>query len=303
MGLVEIIKNNFNKGYFDKAMIIDSLPNECPAWTIKSNEWYGVVVPTESTKIFNEKFSSVKIGTMHAEINGDNMDLLALTCSDVSLRDEFAVICSEFVQPGINCEKRNNLTSHPEEWWNNWKDLLGNKSASDQVYPVMGELLVVEKLFVANQLPKWSAVEHSTHDIELSTRSYEVKSTIKRYGYDVEISSIYQLKKSGETLDLVFMRFEESILGDSIDDIVERLGNLGASVDLFEAALSKQGLEKGCTARESKYKLLEMKVFPVDDFFPALTIGSFVGGALPAHVKGIKYILDLVGIEGKATLS
>lgn len=35
MDLVERIKDNFSKGYFGKAMDIQELPNEHPAWTLK----------------------------------------------------------------------------------------------------------------------------------------------------------------------------------------------------------------------------------------------------------------------------
>ena len=67
-------------------------------------------------------------------------------------------------------------------------------------------------------------------------------------------------------------------------------------------ALEKAGLEKGCTARAARYKLLETRVYPVDNDFPALTLDSFVGGALPPSVIKVKYTLDLSGVASRTTI-
>ena len=119
MEIIDVIKNNFNKGYFNKAMAIEGLPEEYPAWTIKRNDWYGVAVPADNMP-FSEKFASARIWKITATIDGQDMDLLALTCSNVELRNEFALICAQFVQPGENGSQRKKLIVSPAEWWNNW---------------------------------------------------------------------------------------------------------------------------------------------------------------------------------------
>ena len=303
MDYTDSIKNNFNRGYFGKAMPIVGLEDDFPAWTIKTKDWFGVAVSTDNNDAFSERFSSTKIWTAHdAEINGISMNLLMLTCSDKDLRDEFAVICNQFVNPGVNGDERYKLTSAPEKWWNNWKSLLGNSASSFETYMIIGELIVVDELLKKGCNPRWSGIENATHDVETSTHSYEVKSTISKYGYEVEISSIYQMQKSGAPLSLVFCRFEKSMLGKSLNDIIDDLVVHGLSGDELEKALSKSGFEKGCTARSIKYKLLEMKVFPVDDSFPSLTLNSFVGGCLPDNIIKVKYSVDLSGITGNSSL-
>lgn len=303
MDIIESIKDNFNKGYFKKAMRIEGLPANYPAWTLKQDNWYGVAVKMDSKIIFNEHFSTAHIWTSeNAVIDGLTTDLLLLTCSDVELRNEFAVICSQFVSTSEDGAERKKLISKPEAWWSNWKSLIGNSQSDPEVYSKLGELIVVEKLLQEGRQPKWSGIESSTHDVELSDRSYEVKSTIKRYGYEVEISSIYQLRKAGETLDLVFFRFERSQLGRTLDDLVESLTSLGYSRMKIEKVLGKAGLEKGCIARSIRYKILEMKVFAVDDEFPSLTLDSFIGGQLPQNVTKVKYTVDLSGIPSRPDL-
>lgn len=300
MELISRIKNNFNKGYFDKAMSIKELPENYPAWTIKSNDWIGVAVPLDSAVQFSERFSEVKIWTaFNTEISGTVYNLLMLTCNDLELRNEFAVICSQFVNPGENGQLRADLISDPQKWWTNWKFLLGNVNSSRSGYPVLGELVVLEKLMLENNQVKWTGANKATHDIELPEYSYEVKSTTSRYGYEVTISSIYQMKNSGKSLDLIFCRFEPSVLGRSIDDIVLSLVQKGYPEEELEVNLKKLDLEKGCTARKAKFKLLEMKSFPVDDNFPAVTEKSFIGEQLPKCVTKFTYTLDLSGVNSK----
>jgi hypothetical protein len=303
MDLIERIKNNFNKGFFNKAMPISGLPDEYPAWTIKKSDWVGVAVPVSKSFAFSERFSNVKIRTAPGtEINGQVYDLLLLTCDDMGLRNEFAVICSQFVQPGAEGKQRKALIDAPETWWENWKFLLGNVNSSHTSYPVLGELTVLEQLVLRGEPAKWTGANRATNDIELPDRSYEVKSTTQRYGYEVTVSSLYQLKKSGETLDLVFCRFEPSALGRSVDELAESLISAGYPEEELEKNLRKQNLERGCTARKLRYKLLEMKVFPVDDEFPAVTLDSFVGGVMPKFVTEFSYTLDLSGVASKNSL-
>ena len=101
---------------------------------------------------------------------------------------------------------------------------------------------------------------------------------------------------------MFFCRFEPSALGRSVDELAESLINAGYPEEELEKNLRKQNLERGCTARKLRYKLLEMKVFPVDDEFPAVTLASFVGGVMPKFVTEFSYTLDLSGVASKNSL-
>lgn len=297
MDLIERIKKNFNKGFFNKAMSIDGISTDYPAWTLKQDDWVGVAVPLSDAVSFSESFSSVRIRTEHnVLINGARYDLLMLTCNEMEYRNEFATICSQFVDPGTDGQKRIALISAPETWWNHWKFLLGNVSASKDAYPLLGELTALEWLLKRGISVRWSGIERGTHDIETPTCSYEVKSTIARYEQEVTISSIHQMKKSGETLGLIFCRFEKSLLGRSLDELSESLKVLGFPSDGLEQALKKEGYEVGRPARNVKYKLLEMKLYPVDKDFPSITEASFKENALPKCITKFTYTMDLSGV-------
>lgn len=300
MDIVERIKNNFNKGFFDKAMPIEEMPDKFPAWTIKSNSWIGVAVPTENYTPFTEHFSNVKLWTAeNVSIDDNEYNLLMLTCSEMDLRNEFAIICSQFIQPGVNGTDRENIVSSPDTWWRRWKNLLGNMNGDKEPYPVLGELIALEYLLKNGETPTWSGAEQATHDLETNTDSYEVKSTIMRYNYEVTINSIYQMDKTGRSLKLLFFRFEKSNLGTSIDEIVNRIISMGYPEEKIEKALKNHQLEKGCVARTLKYKVLESKQYNVDENFPAITMSSFKNDMLPKHITRITYTVDLSGVSGE----
>lgn len=297
MTIVERIQDNFINGYFGRAMEIFELPNEYPAWTFKQDNLVGVVVPIKDYFPFSEKFANTQIATAQSVyINNVCYDVLMLTCSSIDLRDEFATICAQFVDPGINGSSRTQLIAEPEIWWKNWRALLGNSISNKESYPVLGELLLYEYFIEKGVNVQWTGIDNATHDFELDDCSVEVKSTTERYGYEVTISSLYQMIPAGKPLYLVFFRFERSLHGRNIDDVIEKLSNHGISLELLEKALSKHGLEKGCTARRVRYKVLESRRYCVDDEFPSVTEKSFKEEKLPQSVIKFTYTIDLSGI-------
>ena len=299
MNVIERIQDNFAKGFFGKSMQIPELPKEWPAWTLKQNGWIGVAVPIEKYRPFSERFAHAQIMTEPGvQINGVTYDVLMLICTNMKLRNEFATICSQFVEPGVNGNLRKQLVESPEKWWNQWRSLLGNSISNSEPYPTLGELTMLEKQLKLGKNVRWTGVEKATHDLELDDCSIEVKSTTERYGYEVTISSIYQLVPAGKPLYLAFFRFEKSSLGRSIEEIAESLKQLGYSASDLEKALASAGLDKGCTARNIRYKVIEAKQYSVDANFPAVTEKSFKNDKLPEFITKFTYTVDLAGLPG-----
>lgn len=304
MKIAERIRDNFNKGFFGKSMAIPELPKEYPAWTLKESGWIGVAVPIDHYFEFVESFAEVHLITERdVIIDSRSYDLLILACNSMPLRNEFAVICENFVDPGTDGSARSLLINSPAKWWNNWKNLLGNKAQTKEPYAVLGELLMLEKLLQSGDNAKWSGADHSTHDIESDNYSVEVKSTTSRYGYEVTISSVYQLRPAdNKSLFLSYIRFERSELGLNINDVVKSLQGLGVNMEELESKLAGMGLERGRTAREKKYKVIEWKRYAVDECFPSITESSFKDGSLPRSIVRVNYTIDLSGLQGKSLL-
>lgn len=297
MDLFESIKDNFAKGYIGKAMSLSILPSDNMAWTIKQERWIGVAIAIGKGIEFSERFANVRLYTEdNVVISGKEYTLLILRCDEPTLRDEFSTICYHFVSPGENGATRKALIASPEKWWNQWKSLLGNRDSETEAYSIMGELLVLEYLIKKGIKAIWHGAEGGVQDIQTERVNYEVKSTTSRYGYEVTINSIYQLKNKGADLKLVFCRFERAPIGTDLNSLVVRLKSLGYPEDLLEQTLEASGLEKGCTARSKKYRLIEMKSYDVDDSFPAITESSFKGDVIPKNILRINYTVDLSGL-------
>ena len=128
-------------------MEISILPPEYIAWTIKREHWIGVAVAINNDIVFAERFANVRLYTeRNVVISGIEYTLLILRCDAPALRDEFSTICYHFVDPGEDGENRKGLVSKPEEWWNKWKSLLGNRDTNTEAYSIIGELLTLEYL-------------------------------------------------------------------------------------------------------------------------------------------------------------
>ena len=96
-------------------------------WTVKQNYYVGVIVPMYRWIPFKEQFSQVTIESLHnIEIDGINLDVLMLSCSDTDARNSFAAVCKNFVEPGSDGMLRNTLVTDPASWWADWKALIGN---------------------------------------------------------------------------------------------------------------------------------------------------------------------------------
>lgn len=275
---------------------IKSLLPEYPAMVIRSNEGYGVAVIFDDERDISEKFANSNLYTQILAIGGEEKKYLILRCALDSLRYEFATVCAQFVEPGIEGIDRKNLLTDPLAWWKQWRELLGNAISQRQPYSVIAEMIVLDELYLHDNTIEWSAVNAGSHDIEGNQESYEVKSTIKRYGATITIAGQHQLQ-SLKRLQLYFCRLEQSKMGVSINDMKNKLVSDGYDKEKIEQQLYQLGYEYGSSVREDKYKVLEKRKYEVDDKFPKITKSSFKNDHIPESVIQITYTIDLDGLE------
>lgn len=130
--------------------------------------------------------------------------------------------------------------SEPLEWWKKWRELMGNTISNKEAYSVIAEMMVLDDLYTQDNTVEWTAVNSGSHDIEGNESSYEVKSTVKRYGATITISGQHQLQ-SLKRLQLYFCRLEQSRTGISINDMKDRLVADGYDKDKIEQQLYQLG--------------------------------------------------------------
>lgn len=161
-------------------------------------------------------------------------------------------------------------------------------------YDVLAELFVLDYLIKNGYKPQWNSMNLGTHDIETDNESFEVKSTIQRDGYQVKISSKFQMElEMGKPLHMVFVRLEESPLGTCIADLKDSIINAGFDASQVDDYIKSRGFSKGKLEYKKRFIIHEALLFDVDQDFPKITKEKFKDGDYPAGVDSIEYTIDL----------
>lgn len=295
MKIVKEIREAFASVPNPGALKIQSLPSEFPAYVIRISDGYGVAIEVDATMEVSEKFNSCRFHTGYITIDDSMKNYLILRSAFEEYRYEFAALCAEFVDPGEDGKNRKNLLADPYAWWERWKELVGNTNRELRVYNVIAEMMVLLYKYKMDPTTEWAAARTSSHDIECANESCEVKSTIKRYGTEITISSQYQLEHK-KRLYIYFCKLEESLEGVSINTMKKKLIDAGYDAGKLEIELERQGFEKGANIRNKKYKILEKRKYEVDDKFPRIVQTSFKEDKYPDYITHIEYTIDLEGI-------
>ncbi|MDY0237200.1 MAG: PD-(D/E)XK motif protein, partial [Gudongella sp.] len=206
----------------------------------------------------------------------------------------FAYICEDFVSTDSEGIRRKEILNDPESYWNDWKELLGNRSSDDQPQQILAELIVLDILQKRGEKPEWSGPEMGSVDIRASSVDYEVKSSRTKYGFDIRISSDNQLKRGKNELHLCYCVFEKSVTGISINTVLENLERHGANIDDIKIKLAEFDLDSA--SLNQCFQVLKMIDFLIYDSFPKITPESFKGDMLPEGIKSIQYTIDVSNI-------
>ena len=286
------------KGY--AAEIIMLFEVGYPAWTIKTNEVYGVAIPLLDNVEVAEKFSGAKLYNDIIELNGQKENVLLLVTDLEDIKYPFATLCAELITPGDAGILRREEEENPVNWWKQWKELLGNKNIDERVYDVLGELYTLRYLAKSGKMAIWNGPNSATYDIECDCMYYEVKSTVAREKRQITLNNHFQLDPpDGKELKLILCQFEVAQTGYNIDSLVDELTQYGYSKQDLNQKLEVLGFEKRNSARKRCYMLHAMIEYDVDDKFPAIRESSFVGGVLPKGVQTITYTVSLDGVSGE----
>lgn len=286
------------KGY--AAEIIMLFEVGYPAWTIKTNEVYGVAIPLPDNVEVAEKFSGAKLYNDIIELNGQKENVLLLVTELEDIKYPFATLCAELITPGDAGILRREVEENPVNWWKQWKELLGNKNIDERVYDVLGELYTLRYLAKRGRMAIWNGPNSATYDIECDCMYYEVKSTMAREKRQITLNNHFQLDPpDGKELKLILCQFEVAQTGYNIDSLVDELIQYGYSKQDLNQKLEVLGFEQRNSARKRCYMLHAMIEYDVDDKFPAIRESSFVGGVLPKGVQTITYTISLDGVSGE----
>jgi len=261
-------------------------------YVIKDNGWYGVGIDINLDKTeYFEKFENVRLITKIKYFSNENHKLLELITNKVNLIEEFSLVCFDFINKFDNEKVNENIIEKANKWWDEWKKLLGNVLKSERDYDFLGELLALNYVLKEDSNAKYSNL--ASHDIELPQYSIEVKSTTEKYNAEIHVNSQYQLENNTERpLKLIFVRLEKSQIGYSIKDVIESLKTKNYDIN------SLTRIENiGTSSINEKYRILEARLYNIDDNFPKITLKSLKNDELPNGIVKIEYIVDLDDID------
>lgn len=296
MELTDEIRTRFSSRIGEACWPAGGLDKRWPAWILRQGESFGVAVEYDGPKI-DQEFADARLCSETVNYPGLPDEILVLRSRTDSSRNEFAILCADFINPGSQGEKRKALTADPYAWWQRWSFLTGNRMVEKSPYQVIGELLTLQRLYTDDKSTVWSGPNHSSHDIQTDTADYEVKSTTRRYKREMTVNSQFQLT-GNVPLFLDFYRFESSQSGISINSLAADLKQLDPNDTLqLEDRLRKLGYPEGEHAREQKYLLHEALEYEIGEDFPLISPASFKENRIPDGITQITYTVDLNSAE------
>ena len=296
MRIVEEIREGFASIRNTGVREITSISKEYPAYIIRIPDGYGTAIAVDETLSISERYNSYRLKTRMLGIDGRAQNYLLLCSSCGELSYEFTSLCAEFVEPGENGNNRKNILADPVAWWTKRKVIAGCDNTDELAYNIVAEMTVLELLFKTDFTVEWTSSQRGSHVIEGGVGSYEVKSTLNKYGAVVIISDQYQLYSENK-LWLYFCRMEETSEGVSINDMKEALISAGYDGYRLEIELGRRGIELDDSIRNKKYRVVEIRKYNVDDSFPRIINGSFKNDRLPDSIIKIEYAIDLEGVN------
>ena len=184
-----------------------------------------------------------------------------------------------------------------------WRELLRRDPSAlpsvAQLTGIFGELTVLHELVSLNHslVPAWKGPQGHRHDIVTEAGAVEVKSTIRRSDWTVEIHGLDQLDPpaSGALL-LVVLRVEQHpSTGRSVPDLADAITEKGGNRELLLEKLEQAGVRQDMLSalRTIRFVNRERRSYHVTEDFPRLSRNLLVSGDAPPEVVEVDYRLDL----------
>ena len=287
------IRSIFNLIDGDKFYMITALPDEYRGYVVSDSSYKGVGIEIDQKyRDFRYSFENIKLFVKEKATNGRQFYMLELVTDQAFDIDKFSNLCLDFLDPGENGERRNQIQENPQTWVDDWKLLIGNRATESKIYDYLGELVILKQLLKDGENAVMTS--QGSHDIETPNSNIEVKTTIMRYQSLIEIHSKYQLQRlNNDPLFLYFVRLEESISGISINSMLNDLKELNYDMSNIRKKIS----ELDSNVKEKCYKVNEVRKYFINDNFPKITDDTFVGGKMPENISSLKYTIDLDGLS------
>ena len=262
-----------------------------------------LLIPTQAGRRLPEATTSseaVPVRMVQFLVAGRSQPFIELSCVVPELHATFRLLVADVI-------RRLHEGTGPEQAVvgaiAQFRDLLRRPLAYslEALIGVFGELRLLNEMLAINSeaAKNWTGPLRQRHDFSSPEISAEVKSTLKREGKTVHITSLEQLQlpSDGRPLVLVHTVLERTGSGGaSVRDLIAEAIRLAADQSVIERALQSlqmDGWRSNDLLTAERFALLGVDFFRVDDGFPRLDPASFRPGFPPAGVLAVEYNLDL----------
>jgi hypothetical protein len=271
------------------------IPGTLGCYAVNANGLRGVAIDSDDEATISEKFNQVEITNCNIIISGVGHNVVLLFTKEATMSEHYGFLCLDFLSPG----NRQMIQKHPLEWFEGWRNLLGDTKKRRTIYDYIGEMKTLLSLKEKGEQPKWDSMIKGTYDISTDKALYEVKSTKMKSEEVIEVHNQYQLDASGfdRPLFIAFCKVEENDAGESIDSLYGKLVAAGFDKNELDQYLEDSGYGPGKADRYKTFLVHEIRLYPVDEKFPKICKDSFKDGKIPAGIVNYQYSVSLDGLS------
>ena len=240
---------------------------------------------------------------------GDEVDLTTakIICRDDRLNDVFLSLIGDVVAQLGERDSLDVLLGSIAAW-RRLLQIVDNGLSDVAAAGLYGELLFLEELVVnrgPQQVGIWQISENDVHDFISAGIRAEVKTSSFQNRQSVTVHGLKQLDAvSGADLILAVAEIQRHGSGETIDDVVNRLLDLGVDIDVLSRKLEARGYVRGMSsaaAIETTFELQSWRYWPITSESPVIS-ASKLGTAASAAVADVSYSLSLSAL-GEAEVS
>lgn len=255
--------------------------------------------------------TGIQLGPHELIEAGQRRRFLDISCQKPYLHDIFLRIAAEMLEAIASAGSRPDHRAIAV--LDRWRDLLARGRSEgptrEQLTGLYAELLHLYDLcrLDPRALATWHGPDNAIQDFAGGDVRLEVKASRSRQGWRCTIHGLEQLHcPPSHTLFFSMAQLEVGGSGgETIPGIVDRLLELGIEAPSLYSRLDAAGLAVAHlqAASEPGFRLIERRIWRVEEGFPRLTPESLVAGVSPIGVAAIHYDLELTALSIPALTS
>lgn len=185
-----------------------------------------------------------------------------------------------------------------------WREFLESEPSpvlsEERLIGLIAELLILREVLQHDpnrRLDVWTGPTGAVHDFRRGVNAVDVKGTGLREGKFVEIHGVEQLAPPpGGTLHIAWVRLERDESSPvSVPALVREMRALGVDSLALTERLTCVGYDASHSTEyeQRRYRVVESRLYLVNEEFPRIISGSFSAGTVPVGVLRLSYTVDL----------